>query len=111
MRRTIDQSFVVLPYRLCNAHSDICRWVHLKGGKEMSREYLTDEQVEREIERLQASQFVKLAKKEEYVRNRRRQYLYCLRSYEKKGKELAESGITMDVLESMMNGDGDYGEC
>ena len=29
-----------------------------------------------------------LAKKEEYVRNRRRQYLYCLRSYEKKGKEL-----------------------
>ena len=56
---------------------------------------LTDEQVEQEIERLLDSDMVKLAKKEEYVRNRRRQYLYCLRSYEKKGKELAESGITM----------------
>jgi hypothetical protein len=65
---------------------------------------LTDEQVEREIERLQESAMVRLAKKEEYVRNRRLQYLYSLRSYEKKGKELAKSGITMDVLESMLKG-------
>ncbi len=65
---------------------------------------LTDEQVEQEIERLLDSDMVKLAKKEEYVRNRRRQYLYCLRSYEKKGKELAESGITMEVLDSMLKG-------
>lgn len=70
------------------------------------RDYLTDEQVEREIERLMESPNVKLAKKEEYVRNRRRQYLYCLRSYEKKGKELAESGITMEVLDSMLKGCG-----
>lgn len=70
------------------------------------RDYLTDEQVEREIERLLDSDMVKLAKKEEYVRNRRRQYLYCLRSLEKKGKELAESGITMEVLESMLKGCG-----
>lgn len=68
------------------------------------RDYLTDEQVEREIERLMDSDMVKLAKKEEYVRNRRRQYLYSLRSYEKKGKELAESGITMEVLDSMLKG-------
>lgn len=68
------------------------------------RDYLTDEQVEREIERLMDSDLVKLAKKEEYVRNRRRQYLYTLRSYEKKGKELAASGITMDVLDSMLKG-------
>lgn len=67
---------------------------------------LTDEQVEREIDRLQNSDLVKLAKREEYVRNRRRQYLYSLRSYEKKGKELARSGITMDVLESMLKGCG-----
>lgn len=73
------------------------------------RDYLTDEQVEREIERLMNSDLVKLAKKEEYVRNRRRQYLYCLRSYEKKGKELAKSGITMDVLESMLKGCGNDG--
>ena len=70
------------------------------------RDYLTDEQVEREIERLQESKLVKLAKREEYVRNRRRQYLYSLRSYEKKGKELAESGITMEVLDSMLKGCG-----
>lgn len=70
------------------------------------RDYLTDEQVEREIERLMDSEMVKLAKKEEYVRNRRRQYLYSLRSYEKKGKELAASGITMDVLDSMLKGCG-----
>lgn len=70
------------------------------------RDYLTDEQVEREIERLMDSDMVKLAKKEEYVRNRRRQYLYSLRSYEKKGKELAESGITMEVLDSMLKGCG-----
>ena len=68
------------------------------------RDYLTDEQVEKEIERLQDSEMVRLAKREEYVRNRRRQYLYSLRSYEKKGKELAKSGITMDVLDSMLKG-------
>ena len=65
---------------------------------------LTDEQVEREIERLQNCSLVKLAKREEYVRNRRRQYLYSLRSYEKKGKELKKSGITMEVLDSILKG-------
>lgn len=70
----------------------------------MAKLNLTDEQVEREIDRLQNSELVRLAKREEYVRNRRRQYLYSLRSYEKKGKELKKSGITMDVLESMLKG-------
>lgn len=73
------------------------------------RDFLTDEQVEREIERLMDSDMVKLAKKEEYVRNRRRQYLYCLRSYEKKGKELSKAGITMEVLDSMLKGCGNDG--
>ena len=68
---------------------------------------LTDEQVEKEIKRLTSSEYVKLAKKEEYMRNRRRQYLYSLRTLEKKGKELAKSGITMEVLDSMMKGCGD----
>jgi hypothetical protein len=68
---------------------------------------LTDEQVEKEIDRLQNSELVRLAKREEYVRNRRRQYLYSLRSYEKKGKELAKSGITMKVLDSMLKGCGE----
>lgn len=73
----------------------------------MSKTHLTDEQVEREIERLKESKHVKLAKKEEYVRNRRRQYLYTLRTYEKKGKELAKSGITMEILDSMLKGCGE----
>lgn len=62
---------------------------------------LTDEQVEREIERLMESPLVKLAKKDELIRYRRRQYLYKLRGYEKKGKELANAGITMEILDSL----------
>lgn len=67
----------------------------------MAQKNLTDEQVEFEIERLKNSDFVKLAKKEEQIRYRRRQYLYSLRLYEKKGKELAEAGITIELLESL----------
>ena len=66
------------------------------------KEYgLTDEQVEREIERLQESPLVKLAKKDELIRYRRRQYLYKLRGYEKKGKELSKAGITMEILDNL----------
>lgn len=68
----------------------------------MGKTYLTDEMVEKEIERLQKSEFVKLAKKEERMRFRRRQQLYSLRLYEKKGKELAALGITMETIETMM---------
>ena len=67
----------------------------------MAKTYLTDEQVEAEIERLKKSNFVKLAKKDEQIRYRRRQYLYGLRQYEKKGKELAKAGITIEMLERM----------
>ena len=66
--------------------------------------FLTDEQVEIEIAKLQQSQYVKLARKEERIRYQRRQYLYCLRNYEKKGKELAKSGITMEMLEKIAKG-------
>jgi hypothetical protein len=67
----------------------------------MRENVLTDEQVEQEIERLLDSPLVKLAKKEEQIRIRRRQYLYCLRSYEKKGKALAQAGITIELLEKL----------
>ena len=67
----------------------------------MARTGLTDVQVEQEIKKLQQSPFVKLAKKEEQIRYRRRQYLYYLRQFEKKGKELADAGITIDILERM----------
>ena len=62
---------------------------------------LTDKQVEQEIERLKQSPYVKLAKTEEKIRYRRRQYLYGLRQYEKKGKELSKAGITIEMLEKM----------
>ena len=61
-------------------------------------DFLTDEAVEEEIARLQVSPYVRLAKKEEAIRNRRRQYMYCLRVYEKKGRQLADEGVTMESL-------------
>ena len=67
------------------------------------KDWLTDEQVEKEIERLKQTPEVKLAKKDEQIRYRRRQYLYCLRQYEKKGKALMDAGITMEMLEKMDN--------
>ncbi len=69
----------------------------------MAKNGLTDAQVEQEIERLKESPYVKLAKKDEAIRYRRRQYLYQLKSYEKKGKELSKAGITIELLESMDN--------
>lgn len=74
-----------------------------KEDKKVAREVLTDEQVEREITRLQESPYVKLANKERRVRNRRRMYLYGLRQLEKKGKELERAGVTMETLDSMMD--------
>lgn len=64
----------------------------------MKKDILTDEQVETEIERLLESPLVKLAKKEMRIKYKRRQYLYQLRNYEKRGKELQKAGITMDIL-------------
>ena len=67
----------------------------------MAKDFLTDEQVDKEIAKLLESPNVKLAKKEIRIRYRRRQYLYGLRNLEKKGKELAKAGITMEILEQM----------
>lgn len=68
----------------------------------MKSEFITDEQVEKEIARLTESDEVKLAKKEMRLKYKRRQYLYQLRSYEKRGKELEEAGITLENIEEMM---------
>lgn len=66
------------------------------------KEYgLTDEQVEAEIERLNASEAVALARREARLKYRRRQYLYQLRDLEKKGNALLAAGITREVLDSM----------
>lgn len=63
------------------------------------RDYgLTDEQVEQEIARLSESPDVKLARIEQCIKYRRRQYLYQLRNFEKRGKELAAKGVTIEKL-------------
>ena len=65
----------------------------------MPRLVLTDEQVEREIERLKQSDYVALAKAEERKRYRRRQYMYQLRSMERRGMELAKCGFNLENIE------------
>lgn len=67
----------------------------------MKKEFLTDADVEREIERLNKSEAVALAKKAMRLKNRRRQRMYQLRDFEKKGKALMEAGITAEMLEAM----------
>ena len=62
---------------------------------------LTDEQVEAEIARLNASDAVALARYEARLKYRRRQYLYNLRDLEKKGKALMKSGMTREVLDAL----------
>lgn len=66
------------------------------------KEYgLTDEEVEAEIARLNESEAVALARYEQRLKYRRRQYLYQLRDYEKKGKELIAAGMTREVLNGL----------
>ncbi|MBR5948231.1 MAG: hypothetical protein IKZ82_06230 [Clostridia bacterium] len=73
----------------------------------LREKFLTDEQVEEEIARLLKDEHVKLAKKEERIRYRRRQYMYTLRTYERKGRQLEAEGITMEYLMSLSDGDSD----
>lgn len=65
----------------------------------MPREFLTDDEVEREIERLSKSEAVKLARREQRIKYRRRQQMYTLRAFEKRGKQLMAEGVTMEVLD------------
>ena len=59
---------------------------------------LTDKEVEIEIERLRRSPLVALGRKEEQIRYKRRQLMYNLRTLERKGKQLAEAGITLEMM-------------
>lgn len=71
------------------------------------RETFTDTQVESEIARLLESDDVKLAKAEQRIKNRRRQYMYQLRTLERRGKELSEQGYTVENIEMMFGEDID----
>lgn len=68
----------------------------------MRNDILTDAQVDTEIERLNASPHVKLARKERSVRYARRRYLYDLRRLEQRGKQLADAGYTMESLDALL---------
>ena len=61
--------------------------------------YTPDDLVEAEIERLLKSDSVKLAQKEQRLKNKRRKYLADLRWLEKRGKQLMADGWTADTLE------------
>ena len=75
----------------------------------MAQNFLTDDQVEQEIERLRQSPLVALARQEQRIRYKRRQFLYQLRDLEKKGRALEKAGITMEVLNGLSDTE-DYDE-
>ena len=60
--------------------------------------YIPDDQLDAEIERLTNSEAVKLERLEQRIAHKKRQYLYQLRWYEKRGLNLMENGVTMDSL-------------
>ena len=68
----------------------------------MAKEFLTEEAVEKEIARLTQTDAVKLARREQRLKYKRRQTLYTLRALEKRGKELEEAGISLDNIDEMM---------
>ena len=65
------------------------------------KDFLTDEQVEAQIAKLNASEAVALARHEQRLKYRRRQYLYQLRDLEKKGKALMAAGMTREILNAI----------
>lgn len=65
----------------------------------------TLEEIEQEIKRLQESPHTKLYHKYMRLMNKRRTYMNQLRYEERKGKELAESGLTMENIEDRLSED------
>lgn len=68
----------------------------------MAKDYLTDEMVAEEVERLKDSEYVRLAQKEIRLKSKRRKWLYQLRWMEKRGRQLEEQGITLENIERMI---------
>ena len=67
------------------------------------REYTMNE-IEAEIERLKKSDAVRLARKEQHIYNKRKAYMSALMALEKRGKELAADGITMENMREKLFG-------
>lgn len=66
------------------------------------RTFITDEAVEKELEELKASPYVQLARREQRLKYKYRQQLYTLRNLEKRGRELAAIGITVDTIDECL---------
>lgn len=74
----------------------------------MKNPRISADKVEKEIERLKQSEHVKLAMKEQRVKaDKRRKYLADLRWMEKRGKELAAAGVTMDNIQAFVEASED----
>lgn len=70
----------------------------------MKQTFLTDDQVEIEISRLTESEAVRLARQEQHLKYKHRQYLYTLRALEKRGLELMAKGVDEANMEQMLFG-------
>ena len=67
-------------------------------------EALSIEDIEIEIQQLEASPYVLLARRAEALREKRQQYLQELKKIEKRGRELVTLGITDGYLDSIEGG-------
>lgn len=65
------------------------------------RNFLNDEEVKAEIERLTKTEAVRLARCEQRLKYRCRQQLYMLRALEKRGNQLIAQGVTLEALDLM----------
>lgn len=68
----------------------------------MAKDYLTDEMVAEEVERLKESDYVRLAQKEIRLKSKRRKWLYQLRWMEKRGRQLEAQGITLENIDQLI---------
>lgn len=73
----------------------------------MSKKILTDEEVEQEIKELLNDEDVRLAKAEEHIRYKRRQYLYKLRGYKKRGQEMRSKPEYASLVETLDYSEGE----
>lgn len=73
----------------------------------IEKKHLTDEQVEKEIALLSKDPYVKLARAEERIKYKRRQYLYGLRNLKKRGMELYKQGLSIEDLNEDFEKDND----
>lgn len=72
----------------------------------MAKQKWTDEQVEQEIDRLLKTEEVRLARRENQLKYKRRQYMWSLQYMEARGKQLASEGVTMENIEEKLFGGG-----